>query len=207
MWRYGGSGGLSKEKSSEEEFLKKLKDYLLRRYNKPEVKEKHRPRYSYEPYVEKSFYFKSSEETELKWGIRASGGYPDVYVDVEGNIFVWLTLAGVSDIIFLSCELEKIRITSEEVDRIWELSLDRRNWNKLERKYKRFVGWLKHAEEVARKATEKTGIKTILYIPNPKGGDRFSLIAVFNSRGMNDEEKIRMLEKTLDVVEEARKQV
>jgi hypothetical protein len=31
---------LSKEKSSEEEFLEKTNDYLLRRYNKPENKER-----------------------------------------------------------------------------------------------------------------------------------------------------------------------
>ncbi|MBO3810203.1 MAG: hypothetical protein FGF50_11520 [Candidatus Brockarchaeota archaeon] len=172
---------------------------MSRKYDKPEIKEK------YEPYIEKSFYFKSPEETELKWGIRSSGGFPDVYGDIKGDIFIWLTLAEVSDIIFLSCELDKVRITSEEVDKIWEMSLNRESWSELERKYKRFVRWLKHADEVAKKVTEKTGIKTILHIPHPEEGDRFSLIAMFNPKGMSDEEKMKMIEKAIDAVEEARK--
>lgn len=192
---------MSREESSEEEFLEKLKDYLLKRYNRPDVQKKHEPHYPYEPYVEKSFYFKSPEGTELKWGLRASGGYPDVYGDIEDNIFVWLTLAEISDTIFLSCELDKVRITGEEVDKIWKISLDRRNWDKLERKYKSFVGWLKHAEGVARKATEGTGIKTILHVPDPKEGDRFSFITMFNSKGMKDEEKMKMIEKAIDILE------
>ncbi|MBO3842766.1 MAG: hypothetical protein FGF48_10195 [Candidatus Brockarchaeota archaeon] len=159
---------------------------MSRKYDKPEIKEK------YEPYIEKSFYFKSPEETELKWGIRSSGGFPDVYGDIKGDIF-------------LSCELDKVRITSEEVDKIWEMSLNRESWSELERKYKRFVRWLKHADEVAKKVTEKTGIKTILHIPHPEEGDRFSLIAMFNPKGMSDEEKMKMIEKAIDAVEEARK--
>lgn len=195
----GGSKGLNHD--SEEEFLKKLMEHLLRKYNKPGVKEK------YEPYIEKSFYFKSPEGTELKWGIRASGGFPDVYGDIKGNIFVWLTLAEVSDIIFLSCELERVRITSEEADKIWEMSLNRENWNELEKKYKRFVRWLKHADEVAKKVTEKIGIKTILHIPHPEEGDRFSLISEFGSKNMEDEDRIRIVEKAMDALIECQRLV
>ncbi|MEM2939855.1 MAG: hypothetical protein QW506_02750 [Thermoproteota archaeon] len=37
--------------------------------------------------------------------------------------------------------------------------------------------------------------------------DRFSLIAMFNPKGMDDEEKIRVIEKAIDAVEEARKRL
>jgi hypothetical protein len=195
----GGSKGLNE--NLEEEFLRKLRDHLLRKYNKPKSKEK------YEPCIEKSFYFKSPRGTVLKWGIRASGGYPDVYGDAEGNIFVWLTLAEVSDIIFLSCELDGVKITSEEADDIWKLSVNRDNWKKLENKYRSFVKWLKHAEEIAGRITEETGLKTILHIPRSEEGDRFSFITEFNSRNMSDENKMRIVEKAVDALIEYRREV
>ncbi|MEM2742202.1 MAG: hypothetical protein QXD95_08680 [Nitrososphaeria archaeon] len=75
------------------------------------------------------------------------------------------------------------------------------------KKYKSFVKWLKHAEEIARKITEENGIKTILHIPRPEEGDRFSFISEFSSKNMDNEDKIRMIEKAMDALREALKQV
>jgi len=197
---------------SEEEFLEKLKEYLLSRYNKEEiVKERGRCWFS----VEKNLRLKSAEGTELKWRISGTGVYPEVHEDSNGKIFVWSPTTGeVIDIISLSFELDKMidkrRVkypSYEECVEIWRSMRDRRNWKKIEKRSRRLAGWLRRADKNAKEMTKKVGIKVVFHIPPPGQGDRFHFIASFDSKGMGEEEKLRMIEKAIEAVEEARVQV
>lgn len=194
-------------KGNDPEFVYKLKEYLLERYRRPEIEKE---RGVYDCYVEKNFFSKSPIETKLKWRISSGGRYPQVEEDIEDNIFVWSPTAGeVPDIIFLSCELDKLRITNDEVDRVWEMIADRGNWGKLEKKYRRLIEWLRKADSLAKKATKETGAETVFFIPDPKKeeGDRFYFVMSFNSSGMNSEEKIKIIEKAIDTIERMMKEV
>ncbi|MEM1554530.1 MAG: hypothetical protein QXU09_02295 [Thermoproteota archaeon] len=194
-------------KKADSGFVHKLKEYLLKRYKKPEIE---KDRGGYDCYIETELFSKSLIGTDLKWRISGGGRYPQVEEDIEGNIFLWSPTAGeVPDIIFLSCELDKVRITNDEVDRVWEMILDKGNWEKLEKKYRGLIEWLRKADGLAKKATEKMGVETVFFIPDSskEEGDRFYFVARFNSKGMSDEEKMKTIEKALNILEEIIKEL
>ncbi|MEM3648941.1 MAG: hypothetical protein QW506_07240 [Thermoproteota archaeon] len=195
---------------TEEGFLEKLKEYLLSRYDKEEIiKERGPCGFS----VERNVGYKSPEGTRFRWCMRSSGTYPEVCEDFDGRIFVWSPATGeVPDIISLSFELDKTlnkrRVKYpdfEETREIWRMMLDRENWEKIEKRSRRLIGWLRRADRNAEEMTKKMGIKIVFYIPPPEEGDRFHFVASFDPKGMSDEEKIKMIEKAIDGVEEARK--
>jgi len=189
-----------------EELPEKLKEYLRNRYK--EVVEK---RGTFDLDVEKNLQFKSG--TMLKWRLSGSGVYPMIYEDSEGKVFVWSPTTGeVVDIISLSIEDDKLhdkrRVkypSYEETIEIWRTMCNRRNWKKVEKRSRNLVEWLRRADRNAKQVTKKTGFKVVFHIPPPGQGDRFHFIASFDSKGMSDEEKMRMIGKAIDVVEEARK--
>jgi len=184
---------LNKNEEFEIDFLEGLREYLFKRYNKEEV------------IKERGACWFSIDLFDSEWIILGTGTYPRVEGDREGNITIWSPTVGeVPDIIFLSCELDKVEITSNEVDRVWEMILDKGNWEKLEKKYRGLIEWLRKADGLAKKATKETGMETVFFIPDPKKeeGDRFYFVARFNSKGMSDEEKMKKIEKALDVLED-----
>ncbi|MBO3833186.1 MAG: hypothetical protein FGF51_07395 [Candidatus Brockarchaeota archaeon] len=195
---------------SDEGFLEKLKEHLLNRYNREEiVKERGTCWFS----VERNPRLKSPEETSLKWRISGSGTYPGIGEDFGGKVFVWSPTAGeVPDIIAFSFERDKLFLKRhvkypdfEETREIWRLMVDRKNWKEIKKKSESLFEWLKKADGNAEEITRKTEMKVVFYIPSPEEGDRFHFVASFNPKGMSDEEKIKMIEKAIDAVEEARK--
>ncbi len=199
---------------SEEELLKKLKDYLFNRYNKREIIEKRRG--PCEPYIGRNPQFKSPEGTELKWCVRSSGVYPSVEEDSDGRVFVLSPPAGdFYDVFPLESELIKFfrrwrrrYHRHEKLDMELEfhkMMVDRSRWREIEedKDLKWIIDSFRENEKIARKASEKTGFKIVYYIPPPRGGNRFYFYTSFNSKGMSNEEKMKMIEKAIDAVEEA----
>lgn len=197
--------------SAEDRFLKKLVDYLNKRYEN-----------KYPEYRKPFFFFGKTGDERFAiqhesisrgaiWSVRTESGlYPVVEGIANGDIVVWSATAGkVPDVISLSCELDHIKYTSSRIEEIWEMIPDRENWGKLERKYKKMVAWLRNADRVAEEVTDKNGVKTVFFIPRPKAreGDRCYFVARFNSKGMSDEEKMEMIKKALDAVDEAQGRV
>ncbi len=81
---------------------------------------------------------------------------------------------------------------------------DRSNWEELKRNYMPIMAHLEYHDELAREIGEKTGIKLIY---------AFSLMvdfsffySHFNASGISYEEKMRMIEKTLDAIDLATKE-
>lgn len=197
----GDYRGNSEQLSEEEEFLKKLKEYLLNRYKK-EKYEKERGECWYG--VIRVLYYKSCKRTELKWKISGTGMYPQVLGDVEDNIFVSSpSIATVDEVISLSLEVNGVPYTLEELEMLEKTIPDRRSWESLEKKYKVLIKNLRRGDEVAKAIAARTGIEVVFYIPYPEEGNRLEFTAYFNSRGMSIEEKIKMVEKALNVVEMA----
>ncbi|MEM2173346.1 MAG: hypothetical protein QXS66_08960 [Thermoproteota archaeon] len=198
---------------SEEEFLEKLKEYLLSRYNKEEIIKKRGP---CELYIERKLQLKSPEGANLKWRIDGGGTYPHIYEDSEGKVFVWSPTIGDFDD-FFPTESELIKFFRrwrrhhhryEKFDMELEfhrMMVDRMRWKEIEedKDFKWMIDSFREKEEIAKKVSEKTGFKVVYYIPPPGGGNRFYFYTSFNSKGMSDEEKMKTIERAIDAVEEA----
>ncbi|MEM2276492.1 MAG: hypothetical protein QXM98_06675 [Thermoproteota archaeon] len=186
---------------SGEKFLERLTEYLNKRYEKKLTEE-----------GKKFFFSKAGDEhfivtsKDAKWSVSTgSGVFPHVE-GVDNKIIVWSKFKGNPvDYILFACENDGMHIGYEKAVEIWKMLLDRRNWSKLGRKYKGVIKGLLYAEKAAETATEKTGVKTVFQIFEYP---RFLLYykAMFNTKGMNDDEKLRMVEKALDAVEIACKE-
>ncbi|NHV99565.1 MAG: hypothetical protein HA496_07965 [Thaumarchaeota archaeon] len=188
---------------NEDEFAVRVKEHLRKRYDIPEVIRERLSPPDY--YIEKEPHFKFPEGTKLKWCVRGSGAYPEVHEDVEGRIFIWSPTRGdPSEVIdgYLERESRRKRWMFDTFQ-LWDMICDRKKWKEVEKASKKLVDWLRHADEIAEELTRKSGIKIIFYIPLRSEGDRFHFIASFDSKGMNDEEKITMIDKAIDIVEEA----
>ena len=83
---------------------------------------------------------------------------------------------------------------------------DRRNWDKCMKKFKRIVAELTWADDMAKRASQETGIEIVHFIPNSKfGGDDSFYYTSFDSKGMSDEEKMKEIERHVDAVDMAYK--
>jgi len=160
----------------------------------------------------KYFFSKAGDERfiatskDARWSVSTESG---IFPHVEGvndEIIIWSESRGDPiDYIIFACENDGMHIGYEKAVEIWKMLLDKRNWDRLGRKYKGVIKGLLHAEKAAEVATEKIGVKTVFKILEYP---RFLLYykATFNSKGMDDDEKLRMVERALSAVEMACKE-
>jgi hypothetical protein len=100
---------------------------------------------------------------------------------------------------------ERFALGDKEYEEVMRKLPDRSSWNELKQKYGGIIAWLDYHDEVAREASEKTGIELIHYIP--ARGEFTIFYSHFNSSGMSCDEKMRMIEKALDAIDIASSRV
>lgn len=193
---------------SEEKFLKKVWEYLINRYReKSTVKIGGMlcERREFSPSIDNP---ESIFTHERGLRISSSGYYPSIEMYPSGRIEVWSPSIGdPSEIISFTCELDKIKYTVESIDDVWDMLSDKKNWRKLGKKYRKLVAWLRRGDKLAKRATEETGIKVIWFVPSRKESNRFFFVATFNGKDMSDDEKLKMIGKAIDALEEAWRQM
>lgn len=193
---------------SEEKFLKMVWEYLVNRYrgkSKVKIGGVLCERRDFSPSIDNP---KSIFTHERGLRISSSGYYPSVEIYPGGRIEVWSPSIGdPSEIISFTCELDRIKYTVDSVDEVWNMLSDRRNWRKLGKKYRKLVAWLRKGDRLAKKATKKTGIKVIWFVPSRNESNRFFFVATFNGKDMSDEEKLKTIGKAIDALEEAWEQM
>jgi hypothetical protein len=217
----GGGSVSMNEESSEDMFLKRLVEYMNKRYKKEHeyFVIKHS---ATEPVT--SF---DGKKRKKKWEITTGGwtvpileGYSDGEVFILSDSKYEIDDA-LSETIY--------KMLSETIPGYWDMSPDehyalkrkeyeevvrklpdRRTWDELKQKYGGIIAWLDYHDEAAREASEKTGIELIHYIPargESIGGEFTIFYSHFNSSGMSCDEVMGRIEKALDAIDIASNKV
>ncbi len=206
----------NEETTSLDRFLNKLVEYMNKRYEKGRAMAGYpAPKYFALKYCEGppsviSGGKKSRIEGEvyelgvpigkgdrkMKWEVTATWRLPHIEELEDGEIVI--TSGSMYE---LGDALSGVYGIYEEQREVIRALADRNNWEKLKFTYPLVVGNLAYAHYLAEKVSRETGIKIIHFVRKDEEFTYF--FTTFDSKGMSDEEKMRMIEKALDAIDMA----
>ncbi|MEM1554884.1 MAG: hypothetical protein QXJ72_08390 [Thermoproteota archaeon] len=150
---------------------------------------------------EESKWGRSLDGKKLKWSVSTSPFDICMSVEEDEDGKVWV-LSGCVDYVR---DILYDYVKEKAYDIMVELR-DRRNWRKYRRKFGKVIAYLAWNDEVARRITEKTGIKIVHQIGLPEYYDskiEGIFYAVKDLKDVSDPIKFLFITKMIDAIDEA----
>lgn len=133
-------------------------------------------------------------ERRMKWDITATWRLPHIEELEDGEVVI--TSGSMYE---LGDALSGVYSIYEDKWKIIRALANKDNWEKLKSTYPLIVGNLTYADYLAEKVSRETGVKITHFVREDEEFTYF--FTTFDSKGMSDEEKMRMIEKALDAID------
>ena len=209
------------EESSEDIFLKRLVEYMNKRYEEKGETGCFFKKYSATTHPVRT---PDGKKRNLRWEVAGGGRkVPEIREYSDGEVFVIFNFIDVDILDDGLLEAigkmlmktirgywdmdpdERFALVDKEYEDVLRKLPDRSSWDELKQKYMGIISWLEYCDEIAREASEKTGIETVHLIFTE--GRYTTFYSHFNSSGMSCDEVMERIERALDAIDIASSRV